>query len=156
MYCAGFLFWREKILRDGHMLPGTARRAVPLRPYEESQREGEHHKVAFAGEDYGQEAAVRRDIEFADRDAAEDWLRRGCENGDVFDVFLRRELGNIYPHDVAGFSFDGAFQKDAIFLGRPMENAQAYAQADEVIGRGQVANFQDFSVDEIRYLFSAG
>ena len=90
---------RTRIARNGHGVPC---------PYEESQREGEHDKVAFAGKDYGQEAAVGRDIEFADRDAAEDWLRRGCEDGDVFDIFLCGGLGNIYPDDVAGFSFDGA------------------------------------------------
>ena len=76
-----------------------------LRPL---QREGKDHEIALAGEDYGQEAAVRRDIELADRDATEDWLRRGCKDEDVFDVFLCGELGNIYPDEVSGFSFDGA------------------------------------------------
>ena len=62
-------------------------------------------------------------------------MRRGCEDGDVFEVFLCGELRNIYPDDVAGFSFYGAFQHDAIFVGGPMENAQTHAEADEVIGR---------------------
>ena len=78
-------------------------------PYEESQREREDYQIAFAGEDYGQESAVGRDIEFANGDASEDWLRRGCEGGDVFGVFLCGELRNIYPRQVAGFPLHGAF-----------------------------------------------
>lgn len=124
--------------------------------YKESEREGEDCEIALAGEDYGQEAAVGRDIEFADGDAAEDWLRRGREDGDVSRVFLCGELGNIYPDEVAGFSFDGAFQHDAIFVGGPMENAEANAEADEMIGSSEVANLQDFSVNKIGRFFAAG
>lgn len=38
----------------------------------------------------------------------EDGLRRGLEDGDGFAGFLGRDLGNVNPDDVAGFSFDGA------------------------------------------------
>jgi len=83
-------------------------------------------------------------------------LRRGCEDGDVFDVFLCGELGNIYPNKVAGFSFDGAFQHDAVFFGGPVEDSEADAEANEMIGGGEVTNLQDFSVNEIRRFFAAG
>jgi hypothetical protein len=131
--------------------PGT--RAA--RRWKESPREREDHQIAFAGEDYGQEAAVGRDIELANGDAAKDWLRRGCEDGHVLAGFLRGKLGNIYPYEVAGFSFDGAFQHDAIFVGGPMENAEAHAEPDEVIRSGEVADLQNFSVDEIRHFLCA-
>ncbi len=40
-------------------------------------REREDIEIALAGEDDGEEAAVGRDGEFAEREAVEDWLRRG-------------------------------------------------------------------------------
>ncbi len=86
----------------------------------------------------------------------EEWLRSGLEDGDVFAGLLRGELGNGDPDEVAGFSFDGALEHDAIFVGRPMEDAEADAEADEMIGSGEVANFQHFSVDEIRHFSAAG
>jgi hypothetical protein len=138
---------RTRIARNRHGVPC---------PYKASQREREDDQIALAGEHYGQEAAVGRDIEFANRNAAEDWLRRGCEDGHVLAGFLRGKLGNIYPDDVAGFSFDGAFQHDAIFVGGPMETAEAHAEADEVIRSGEVADLQNFSVDEVRHFFAAG
>ena len=42
------------------------------------------------------------------------------------------------------------------FVGRPMENAEADAQAHEMIGSGEVANFENLAVDEIRHFFAAG
>ena len=114
--CAGFLF----VMKDNR-----AQRSVGQR---------EDFEIAFAGEDHRQEAAVGRDVELADRDTAEDWLRCWCEDGSFFGVFLREEHGNINPDQVAGFSFDGALEHDAVFVGRPMENAEAYTEADEVVG----------------------
>jgi len=127
-----------------------ARHAVPL------QRKGEDCQVAFAGEDNGQEAAVEGDVEFANGEAVEERLRRGLENGDGIAGFLRGEFGKGDPDEVAGFSFDSALEHDAIFVGRPMENAEAHAQVDKVIRSGEVANLQHFSVDEIGDFFAAG
>jgi len=70
---------------------------------------GEEFQVAFAGENYGEEAAVGGDVEFADGDAVEDGLRRGLEDGNFLAGFLCGELGKRDPDQVAGFSFDGAF-----------------------------------------------
>ena len=86
----------------------------------------------------------------------EERLRRGLENGDGIAGFLRGEFGKGDPDEVAGFSFDSALEHDAIFVGRPMENAEAHAQVDKVIRSGEVANLQHFSVDEIGDFFAAG
>lgn len=128
---------------------GRDRRAVPL------LGKGEDFEIALAGENDGQEAAVGRDIEFTNRDAAEDWLRRRCEDGNVFEVFFCSENGNIDPDEIAGFSFDGALEHDAVFVGRPVENAEAYAQSDEIIGDGEIPHFKNFAVDEVSDFFAA-
>lgn len=112
-------------------------------------------EIAFAREDYGEEAAVGRNVEFANGEAVEERLRSRLHDGDGIAGFLRGQFGNADPDDIAGFSFDGAFEHDAIFVGGPMENAEAYAQANEAIGSGEIANFQHFLVDEIRDLFAA-
>lgn len=85
-----------------------------------------------------------------------DGLRGGLEDGNVFSGFLRGKRRDVYPDDVAGFSFDCAFEQDAIFVGAPVENAEAYAQTDEMIEGGEVADFEDFAVDEIGDFFAAG
>src|ERR1700722_7898871 len=85
-----------------------------------SVRERKDYQIAFAREDDGQETAVGGDVEFADRDAAENWLRRRREDRDVFEVFLGSENGNIDPDEIAGFSFGGALQHDAVFVGGPV------------------------------------
>lgn len=118
--------------------------------------QGEDGKVAFAGEDYAEEVAVGGDVEFADGEAVEERLRRRLKDGYGSAGLLRGESGNDDPDEVAGFSFEGALEQDAIFVGSPMENAEAHAEADEVIGGGEVANFQDFLVDEVRHSFAAG
>ena len=117
---------------------------------------GEDLEVAFAGEDDREEAAVGGDIELADGDAVEEWLRRGREDRDVFEVLLCSENGNIDPDEIAGFSFDGALEHDAVFVGGPVKNTEAYAQADEIIGDGEVPHFQNFAVDEVSDFFAAG
>ena len=86
----------------------------------------------------------------------EEWLRGGLKDGDVSARFLCGEFGNDDPDEVAGFSFDGALEQDAIFVGRPMEDAETDAETDEVIGGGEVANFQHFSVDEVRHFRPLG
>jgi hypothetical protein len=117
--------------------------------------EGEDCQVAFAGEDDAEEAAVGRDVEFANGEAVEERLRSGLHDGDSIAGFLRGQRGNTDPDHIAGLSFDGALEHDAIFASRPVENAEPYAQADEVIGGGEIANFQHFLVDEICDLFAA-
>lgn len=113
------------------------------------QGQREDLEIALAREDDGEEAAVWGDVEFADGNAAEDWLRRWCEDRDVFAGCLRGELRNIYPDQVTGFSFYRALEHDAIFVGGPVENAEAHAKAHEVIGGGEVANFENFSINEV-------
>ena len=85
----------------------------------------------------------------------EERLRRGLHDGNGIAWFLSGQVRNGDPDHVARLSFDGALEHDAIFVSRPMENAETYAQANEVIGGGEIANFQHFLVDEIRDLFTA-
>ena len=87
------------------------------------QRKGEDCEIALAGEDDGQEAAVGGDVEFANGEAVEERLRRGLEYGDGIAGFLRGEFGKGDPDDIAGFSFYGALEHNAIFVSRPMKNA---------------------------------
>jgi len=64
----GFFICRgeNSLLRtDNGYSEATTGHGMPC-PYEESEREGEDYEIALAGEDYGQEAAVGRDVEFAD------------------------------------------------------------------------------------------
>jgi len=147
--CAGFLFCGKGNRAHRTHVAKRGRERIA------SVGEGEDCEIAFAGEDDGEEAPVGRDVEFANGEAVEEWLRSGLQDGDGVAGFLRGELRNGDPDHVAGFSFDGALEHDAIFVSRPMENAEAYAQADEVVGGGEIANFQHFLIDEICDLFSA-
>ena len=114
-----------------------------------SEGEGEEFEVAFAGEDDGEEAAVGGDAEFSDGDAVEDGARGGLEDGNVDAGFLREKRWDGDPDEVAGFSFDGAFEHDAVFVGRPMEHAEADTKTYEMVGSGEIAYFEDFSVDKV-------
>lgn len=50
---------------------------------------GEDCEIAFAGEDDGEEAAVGRDVEFANGETVEERLRSGLHYGDGIAGFLR-------------------------------------------------------------------
>jgi len=121
-----------------------------------SAREGEDHKITFAGQDDAEKAAIGGDGELAKREAMQNWLRSWLDDGDVFAGGLRQQRRNINPDNVAGFPFCGALEEDAIFVGSPVENAETYAEADKMIGNGKVAHFENFAVDEVGDFFAAG
>src|SRR5690242_10724590 len=118
--------------------------------------ERKNFKIAFAREDDAEEAPVGRDGEVAERKPVEDGLRRGRDDGNFCAGRLRDERRNLYPNDVAGFSFDGAFEEDAIFIGRPADYAETDSKPDKVIGNRETAHFEDFSIDEISDFLAAG
>lgn len=118
--------------------------------------EGEDHKITFARQDDTEKAAVGGDGEIANREAVKDRLRGWLKDGDFFAGRLRQERRNSNPDNVAGFSFGGALEEDAIFVGGPVENAETHAEADKMIGNGQVAHFEGFAVDEIGDFFATG
>jgi len=120
------------------------------------QRQRKDLEIALAREDDGEEAAVRGDSEFAKCDAVKDGLRSLLENGDFFAGWLREKRRNFDPDNVPGFSFGGTLEEDAVFVGSPVENAEAHAKADKVIRNGEVAHFENFAVDEIGDLFATG
>ena len=75
--------------------------------------------------------------------------RRGLRNGDFFVGSVRGERWNREPHDVAGFFFDGALKEDAGAVSGPARDAEAYANASELIRMREAADFEDFAVDEV-------
>jgi hypothetical protein len=85
-----------------------------------------------------------------------DGLRSGLKDGNGGVWGLRNEGRKADPNDVTGFTFDGAFEKDAVFVRGPLKNTQADAKAGEVIGRGQVANLEDFAINEVGDFGTAG
>ena len=95
---------------------------------------GEDHQVAFAGGNYGEEAAVGRNGEFAERYAMEErdggWLRYG----DVVGIGRKCESWNLEGNEIAGFFFDGALEDDARFVGGPLKDAEANTKACDAIG----------------------
>lgn len=121
-----------------------------------SRGERKNFKIAFAREDDAEEAPVWRDGEVAERKPVEDGLRRRRDDGNFLAGRLREERRNLYPDDVARFAFHGAFEEDAIFIGRPADYAETDAKTDKVIGNGETAHFEDFSIDEIGDLLAAG
>ena len=116
----------------------------------------EDHKIAFAGEDDAEEAAIWRDGKFAKGEIVKNGLRSGLEHGNFLAGLVSGKRRDGDPDDVGGFSFGGAFEQDALFIGRPMKDAEAHAEANEMVGDGDVANFQVFAVDEIGDFCAAG
>jgi len=111
--------------------------------------EGEDLEVAAAGEDDGEEAAVAGETEFADGDAVEKNARSGLGDGDGLARGVSSEGRDGKLGEVGGFLFDGAFEVDAGFIGGPLENAKANAEACDFVGSGEVANFEDFLVEVV-------
>ena len=112
-------------------------------------------EVAAAGEDDGEEAAVVGETEFADGDAVEKDAGRGLGDGNGLSRGVSSEWRDGELGEVGGFFFDGAFKVDAGFIGGPLEDAKANAEAGDFVGSGEVANFEDFLV-EIVSDFGAG
>jgi hypothetical protein len=118
--------------------------------------EGEDEEVAFAGGDDAEETAAGGDSEIAEGDAVEDGQWRWLKDGNICAGLLSGERGNGNPGDVGGFSLGSALEQNAILAGRPLECAEAHSEASKMIGRGKVADFEDFAVDEVGDFFAAG
>ena len=112
-------------------------------------------EVAAAGEDDGEEAAVVGEAEFADGEAVEEHARGGLGDGDGLARGVGGERRDGKFGEVGGFFFDGALEVDAGFIGGPLENPKADAEACDFVGGGEVANFENFIV-EIVGDFGAG
>jgi len=132
-----------------------------LRPYKgdlrfwSSARKRKDQEVVFAGGDHTEEAPVRGDSEFAERQVVKKRHGRRLHDGGRFFGGRGGERREIDPNEVAGFFFRGAFEENAIFIWRPLECAEADANARNAIGNSEVADFQDFIVDVVRAEFSA-
>ena len=113
-------------------------------------------EVAFAGEDYGEGPAVGREGVFADGEPAEKdvWLGLGYGNFGVRGIGA--ELRNAERGQVSGFLFDGALEIKAGFVGGPLKDADAYAEAGDAERVGEIADFQDFLVEKICHQIAAG
>ena len=85
-----------------------------------------------------------------------DGARSGLEDGDVFAGRLGEKRWDGDPDEVAGFSLDSAFEQDASFVRGPAEHTEADAEVNEIIGEGEIADFEDFAVDEVSDFFAAG
>ena len=118
--------------------------------------EGENEEIAPAGDDYGEETAVGGDGEIADGEAVKDHVGLWLRNGDVVILGSGGKGREIDPDEVAGFFFDSAFEENAGLVGRPVKDAEADANAGQVIGRSKIANFENFLVDKIGDFFPAG
>ena len=89
--------WRGIFILPSENTAVTERACQDATRGEPLQREGEDFQVALAGQDYGQEAAVGGNVKFAEREAVEDGLRRGREDGNFRARFLRGQRGNVDP-----------------------------------------------------------
>src|SRR2546425_628999 len=96
---------------------------------ESSARKREDEEAALAGDDDGEEAAVGGDGEVAKGEAMKDGGGDGLRDGDVLAGRMGAERREVNPDEVAGFFFDGALEKNARFVGRPAEDAEADAKA---------------------------
>ena len=118
--------------------------------------EREDLQVALAGEDDGQGTAVGRERIFADGETVEEDSGVGLGDGNFGVRGIGVELRDAKGSQVRRFFFDGAFEIDAGLVNRPLENAEADAEAGDTNGGGEIANFQDFLVEEIGDEIAAG
>src|SRR6267378_7639750 len=88
---------------------------------ERSVRKWEDEEAAFTGDDDGEEAAVGRNGKVAKGEAVKDGGGDGLRDEDVLARRVGAERRKVDPHEVAGFSFDGALEEDARFVGGPAE-----------------------------------
>ncbi len=84
---------------------------------ERSARKWEDEEAALAGDDNGEEAAVRRDGEIAKGEAVKDGGGDGLRDGDVLAGRVDAERREVDPDEVAGFFLDGALEEDTRFVG---------------------------------------
>src|SRR5712664_3329300 len=120
-----------------------------------TRRQREDEEIALAGDDDGEGAAVGSDGEIAEGEAVKDGSGLRMRDGNV----MRRrggERGKIDPDEIAGFFLDGAFEENARFVGRPAENAEANAKTGHKIERSEIANLENFLVEEIGHFLAAG
>lgn len=150
-------FGKEEMRGHGKTSPGWgATCCAPTKKDANSLKgEGEEFEVPFAGEDNGEEAAIGGDAEFSDGDTVENGARVGLEDGDVFAGWLRQKRWEGDPDEVAGFSLDSTLEQNAGFVERPAEDTEANAKANKIIGESEVADFEDFAVDEVSDFFAA-
>src|SRR5258708_34794294 len=97
-----------------------------------AMREGEDEKIALAGGNEGEEAAVGGDGEVTEGEAMKDGRGHGLAEGDVLVCSAGRHSGQrrkVNPHEVARFFFGGALQGDAGFFGGTVEGAGSNAHA---------------------------
>src|ERR1700687_2580663 len=156
---------REKddaVFHKSSVLSGFLRRDFPLgktyigSPSMSTQGQREDEEIAFAGNDDGEGAAVGRDGEIAEAEAVKDGDGRGLRDRNFMVRGDRRERRKIDPDEIAGFFLEGAFEEDARFVGRPAKDAEANAKTGHAIERREIANFENFLVNEIGDFFAAG
>ena len=144
-------------MKDGNT-EVTEGRTQSAQRQEGAKREskGEDLEVAAAGEDDGEEAAVAGEAEFADGDAVEKDAGGRLGDGDGLSRGVSDHGRNREFREVGGFLLDGALEVDTGFIGGPLENAQANAEAGDFVWSGEVANFEDFFVEIIGGLGASG
>src|SRR5713226_2355653 len=120
------------------------------------RREERKEEAAFAGDDYGNGAAVGGDGEVAEAEAVQDGDGCGLGDGNFMIGGDRRKGREVDPDEIAGFFFEPALEEDAGFVGRPAKDAEADANAGYAIGRSEIANLEDFLVQEIGDFLAAG
>lgn len=113
-------------------------------------REGEDEQVAFAGDDDGEEAAVRGNGKFAESKAVKNGHRSGLSDRDFLVGRNRGERRDGEPNDVAGFFFERAFEENAGAVDGPSKDAEADANTRKLIGMQEAADFEDLAINEIR------
>src|SRR6202165_3221664 len=68
----------------------------------------------------------------------------------------RRERREVDQDEIAGFFLEGALEEDTRFVGRPAKDAEANAKTGHAIERSEIANFENFLVNEIGDFLAAG
>ena len=106
-------------------------------------------EVALAGEDYAEEAAVGGEGIFADGEAVKEDARLWFEDGNFGVGRVGAEFRDAEGDEVGGFFFEGAFQIELGFIGGPLKDAEADTHAGNANGRGEIADFENFLVDEV-------
>src|SRR5882724_286054 len=116
----------------------------------------EDEEAALARDDDGEEAAVGRNGEVTEGEAVKDGGGDGLRDGNVLAGRVGAERREVDPDEVAGFFLDGALEENARFVGWPAEDAETDPKACQKIGRSEIADFQNFLVNEIGNFLAAG
>jgi len=110
----------------------------------------------LARDDDGDGAAIRRDGKIAKAEAVKNGDGCGLRDGDFMICWDWRKRRKVDPDEIAGFSFQSTLQDDPRFVRRPAKDSEANAETCHAIGRSEIANFENFLVDEIGNFFPAG